>query len=324
MLPGQLKSLPVKAYQRMRQVWQRIQNSRAYRFLKDRLTQYAYLCRLHKPIGIFLLLWPTLWALWIASDGKPDLLILFVFTLGTILMRSAGCALNDFADRKIDGHISRTKDRPIVTGKVKPAEAIGVALVLALSAFGLVLLMNRLTVYLSFAAVLLAGLYPFAKRYTYMPQMVLGAAFAWSVPMAFAAVTGGIPVIAWLLFVATLLWTTAYDTMYAMVDRDDDLKVDVKSTAILFGSGDVPIVMFLQALVLSALFLTGRQLELGYWYQGGIGIAAVLVLYQYTLIRKREPAGCFKAFLNNNYFGMAVFAGLLADYVYRIWFTTTP
>lgn len=294
---------------------QRLQASPRYQFLRDRLVQYAYLCRLHKPIGIYLLLWPTLWALFIAGNGRPDLLILFVFITGTVLMRSAGCAINDFADRNIDPHVHRTRERPIATGKVSPGEAIGVFVVLSLAAFGLVLLMNRLTVYLSAVGVVLAALYPFAKRYTYMPQVVLGAAFGWAVPMAFAAQTGELPVVAWLLYVATLLWTTAYDTMYAMVDREDDLKIGVKSTAILFGEGDVPIIMFLQALALTALIFAGQRLQLSTWYYGGITVAGLFVVYQYLLIRHRNPAQCFKAFLSNHYLGMAVFMGLLLHYI---------
>lgn len=296
---------------------QRLYASPRYRFLRDRQQQYAYLCRLNKPIGIYLLLWPTLWALFIAGNGRPDLLILFVFIAGTVLMRSAGCAVNDFADRNIDPHVSRTRERPIATGKVSPQEAVGVFVVLALSAFGLVLLMNRLTVYLSAVGVVLAALYPFAKRYTYMPQVVLGAAFGWAVPMAFAAQTGELPVVAWLLFIATVLWTTAYDTMYAMVDREDDLKIGVKSTAILFGEADVLIVMFLQALVLIALIFTGQRLQLSTWYFGGLAVASLFVVYQYLLIRHRDPARCFKAFLSNHYFGMAVFMGLLLHYIER-------
>lgn len=294
---------------------QRLYASPHYRFLRDRLVQYAYLCRLNKPIGIYLLLWPTLWALFIAGNGRPNPWILCIFIAGTVLMRSAGCAINDFADRNIDPHVRRTRERPIATGKVSPREALGVFVVLTLSAFGLVLLMNRFTLYLSVAGVVLATLYPFAKRYTYMPQVVLGAAFGWAVPMAFAAQTGELPVVAWLLFVTTVLWTTAYDTMYAMVDREDDLRIGVKSTAILFGEADVLIVMFLQVLVLIALIFTGQRLHLGPWYFGGLAVAGLFVVYQYLLIRHRDPARCFKAFLSNHYFGMAVFMGLLLHYI---------
>jgi len=308
----------------LNQTQQRIRASRQYLFLKDRLIQYGYLCRLHRRIGIYLLLWPTLWALWVAGEGRPDWLVLLVFITGTVLMRSAGCAINDFADRKYDPHVARTKDRPLVTGTVKPAEAIGVFLVLSLCAFGLVLLMNDLTVKLAFAGVALAAIYPFAKRFTYMPQVVLGAAFAWAVPMAFAAQTGSIPVIGWLLYTATLLWTTAYDTIYAMVDREDDLKIGVKSTAILFGNADVPLTMFLQGLALLALLLAGKQLQLSIWYYAGLAVAAALIVYQYSLMRKRQPADCFRAFLNNHYVGMAVFAGFAAHYLSVMLFPGVP
>lgn len=296
----------------------RVQASPRYQFLRDRLVQYAYLCRLNKPIGIYLLLWPMLWALFIAGNGRPDIRVLLVFVAGTVLMRSAGCAINDFADRNIDPRVNRTKDRPIATGKVSAREALGVFVVLSLSAFGLVLLMNRLTVYLSLVGVVLAALYPFAKRYTYMPQVVLGAAFGWAVPMTFAAQAGELPVVAWLLFVATLLWATAYDTMYAMVDREDDLKIGVKSTAILFGEADVPITMFLQALVLVALVFAGQRLQLNAWYFGGVAIAGLFMVYQYLLIRRREPAKCFQAFLSNHYVGMSVFIGLLLHYISEV------
>lgn len=302
---------------------QTIRQSRQYRFLKDRLFHYSRLCRLNRPIGIYLLLWPTLWALLIASNGKPNTLVLTVFVIGTILMRSAGCAINDFADRNIDLHVSRTKDRPIATGRVKPIEAVGVFLVLCLIAFALVLLMNTLTIKLSCIAVFLAALYPFAKRFTYLPQVVLGAAFGFSVPMAFAAQTGEVPIIAWLLYTATLLWTTAYDTMYAMVDREDDLKIGVKSTAILFGETDVLLTLFLQSLALLALLFAGMQLQLSYFYYCGLSIALALVVYQYFLIRDRNRDKCFKAFLNNNYVGMAIFAGLLSHYIYILFFKTT-
>jgi 4-hydroxybenzoate polyprenyltransferase len=299
-----------------------IRASRTYRYLKDRLIQYGYLCRLHRRIGIYLLLWPALWALWIASAGKPDPLVLFVFIAGTVLMRSAGCAINDFADRRFDPFVARTKDRPLVIGTVKPVEAVGVFLVLSLLAFALVSLTNTLTMKLAFAGIALAALYPFAKRFTYMPQMVLGAAFAWAVPMAFAAQTGEIPVIAWLLYTATLLWTTAYDTIYAMVDRDDDLKIGIKSSAILFGEADVLITLFLQGLALVALLLAGKQLQLSIWYYLGLLAAAGFIVYQYRLIRLRQPASCFKAFLNNHYVGMSIFIGLLLHYLLVIFNTS--
>lgn len=284
-------------------------------WLRDRLNQYAILMRLNRPIGIFLLLWPTLWALWVAGDGKPDLLVLFVFVTGVVLMRSAGCVINDLADRAIDKHVARTRDRPITSGRVKPAEALALFLVLVLLAFGLVLLMNRLTVYLSFAAVALAAVYPFMKRYTYLPQVVLGAAFAFSVPMAFAAQTGSVPKLAWLLYTVTLVWTVAYDTLYAMADREDDLRIGVKSTAILFGELDKAMVGFFQAVVLFGLWLFAKEAGLSWVFGLGVITAAILFGFQQFLIRNREPARCFEAFLNNNWVGAAVFAGIALDYL---------
>ena len=276
---------------------------------------YTRLMRLDKPIGIYLLLWPTLWALWIAGDGKPDLLVLGVFVLGVVLMRSAGCVINDYADRNIDPHVARTCKRPIASGEVTPREALILFGVLCVLAFALVLLMNPLTIYLSFVAVALAALYPFMKRYTNLPQVVLGAAFGWAVPMAFAAQTGEVPRVAWLLFVATVLWTTAYDTMYGMVDREDDLKIGVKSTAILFGESDRVVIAVLQLLALGALALAGQAASLDGYYYFGLALAAGLVLYQQYLIREREPAACFRAFLNNHWFGAAVFSGIVLAYL---------
>ena len=232
----------------------------------DKLRQYAHLMRLHKPIGILLLMWPTAWALWIAGEGYPDLLVVFVFAGGVVLMRSAGCVINDYADRDIDPHVTRTRDRPIAAGKVTPKEALVLCAVLCLAAFGLVLLMNSLTVWLSLAGGFLAATYPFMKRYTHLPQVYLGAAFGWAVPMAFAAQTGGVPKTAWLLFVATVLWATAYDTMYGMVDREEDLKIGVKSTAILFGESDRLIIGVIQVLFLLALVLAGQSAGLGGYY----------------------------------------------------------
>lgn len=282
--------------------------------LRDRLYQYALLTRIHRPIGAFLLLWPTLWALWIAAGGVPDLLVLLVFVLGVVLMRSAGCVINDYADRRVDPHVHRTRERPIVAGKVSPAEALRLFVVLCLAAFALVLLLNPLTVALSVVAVLLAAVYPFMKRYTYLPQVVLGAAFGWAVPMAFAAQTGTVPQVAWVVFVANVLWATAYDTMYAMVDRDDDLRIGVKSTAILFGDMDRPIVAMLYGLVLFALVMVGQDQELGLWYYLGLAVAAAFAGYEQYLIRERSREGCFRAFLHNNWFGAAVFVGLVLDY----------
>jgi 4-hydroxybenzoate polyprenyltransferase len=285
--------------------------------VKERLYQYYRLVRLDRPIGMLLLLWPALWALWIAGEGRPDPLVLGVFVAGVVLMRAAGCAINDFADRKIDPHVRRTTQRPLATGQVSPKEALGVFVALSLTAFGLVLLMNRLTILLSFVAVALAAVYPFMKRYTYLPQVVLGAAFGWAVPMAFAAQTGAVPPVAWLLFVATVVWATVYDTFYAMVDRPDDLKIGVKSTAVLFGDADRVIVGALQALLMADLILVGVNASLGNTYYVGLAAAGALALYQQYLIKDREPQRCFQAFLNNNWFGAAVFVGILLDFLWR-------
>ena len=284
---------------------------------RERLIEYARLMRLDRPIGILLLLWPTLWALWIAGQGRPDPLVLAVFVAGVVLMRSAGCVINDFADRHFDPHVARTRDRPIAAGRVSPREALILFAVLCLLAFGLVLLMNRLTILLSFVAVVLAVVYPFTKRITHLPQVVLGAAFGWAIPMAFAAQTGELPRIAWLLFVVNILWSVAYDTLYAMVDREDDLKIGVKSTAILFGEADRLVVGVLQLLVLLGLSLVGSLAGLGDFYAIGLLVAALLALYQQYLIRERDPRRCFEAFLNNNWFGAAVFAGIALDYLAR-------
>ena len=285
--------------------------------MKNRLTQYSRLMRLDRPIGIFLLMWPMLWALWIASEGSPNPLVLLVFASGVVLMRSAGCVINDYADRNYDPHVERTRDRPIAAGRVSPGEALTLFAVLCLTAFGLVLLMNRLTIMLSFVGVVLAALYPFMKRFTHLPQVFLGAAFGWAVPMVFAAQTGAVPKVAWLLFVATVLWATAYDTMYGMVDREDDLKIGVKSTAILFGEADRAIIATIQLLLLAALLMVGQTAGLGGYYYFGLLLASGLVLYQQYLIRERQPKACFQAFLNNNWFGAAVFTGLVLDYLVR-------
>jgi len=290
----------------------------SWEHIKERLRQYYVLTRLNKPIGIFLLLWPTLWALWIAGAGRPDALVVFVFVSGVVLMRSAGCVINDYADRGFDPHVMRTQSRPLATGAVAPREALTLFVTLCLVAFALVLLMNWLTVALSLGGALLAAVYPFMKRYTHLPQVVLGMAFGWAVPMAFAAQTGAVPKVAWLLYVTTVLWAVAYDTMYAMVDRDDDLKIGVKSTAILFGDADRLIIGLLQAMMLVALVLVGDLAELGTLYSVGLAVAALLAIYQQYLIRDRAPAACFAAFLNNNWLGAAVFVGLAADYWSRI------
>ena len=283
--------------------------------VRDRLQQYALLTRLDRPVGIYLLLWPTLWGLWIAAKGVPDTNVLIVFVLGVILMRSAGCVLNDIADRHYDPHVERTKSRPLASGKVTTREAIIVAASLILSAFLLVLTMNALTIQLSFVAVILAAIYPFMKRYTYLPQFFLGLAFGWAIPMGFAAQTGSVPQIAWLLLIANILWSVVYDTMYAMVDREDDLKIGVKSTAILFDDADRVIIGIIQALVLVTLIMTGKQAQLGSYYFTGLAIASCFFLYQLSLIWNREPGQCFKAFLNNNWFGLTVFAGLFLDLI---------
>lgn len=283
--------------------------------LKDRLYQYYLLTRLHKPIGILLLLWPTLWALWLAAEGVPPLPILFVFVAGVVLMRSAGCVINDYADRNFDAHVQRTRDRPIAAGRVSPREALVLFALLCLLAFILVLTLNRLAVYLSFAALALAAIYPFTKRYTHLPQLVLGAAFGWAIPMAFAAVQGQVPKLAWLLFVVNILWATAYDTYYAMVDREDDVKIGVKSTAILFGTADRLVIGALQILVLGGLVLIGRLAGLGLYFYLGVIIAAGLALYQQYLVRDRDVSGSFQAFLNNNWFGAAIFSGIFLHYL---------
>lgn len=281
--------------------------------LKQRLVTYARLMRLDKPIGILLLLWPTYWALWLAAEGIPSFKNFVIFTLGVALMRSAGCVINDFADRKVDAHVKRTQHRPIATGLVSPKEALVLFVVLCLIAFGLVLLTNTLTVQLSFIALALAACYPFMKRYTHLPQVVLGAAYGFGIPMAFAAEAGELNKGVWLLFIANVLWTVAYDTFYAMVDRDDDLKIGVKSTAVLFGEQDRFMTAMLQVLTLYTLYLAGRQFELGGYYLVGLAVAAGFFIYQQWLIRYRVREACFRAFLNNTWPGLAIFLGTFAD-----------
>jgi 4-hydroxybenzoate polyprenyltransferase len=283
----------------------------------ERLRQYAILVRLNKPIGILLLLWPTMISLWIAAQGWPDTLVLVVFVMGVILMRSAGCAINDYADRDIDGSVARTKDRPLVSGKVSEKEALIVFAILSICAFGLVLLMNRLTIMMSLVGVVLAASYPFMKRYHFLPQVHLGAAFGWAVPMAYTAQANELTPVTWLLFLATVLWTTAYDTMYAMTDREDDLKIGVKSTAILFGPLDKKIIGAIQAMLIMALILIGQRAELSGFYYAGVVAATVLAIWQQYLIKDREPALCFEAFLNNNWFGLVLFIGLVLDYQFK-------
>lgn len=282
---------------------------------RQRLGAYLQLIRLNRPIGIFLLMWPALWALWLAGAGQPPWPIVAIFVAGVVLMRSAGCAINDYADRHFDGHVTRTRTRPLAAGLIHPAEALAVFAVLCVLAFGLVLMLNWQTVLLSVVAVVLATIYPFMKRYTHVPQLFLGAAFGWAVPMAFMAIQGTIPSDAWLLFVATILWALIYDTQYAMVDREDDLQVGIKSTAILFGRHDRLIIALLQGLMLLLLVLVGRSARLGLAYDAGLMVAFGLALYQLWLIRDRDPARCFQAFLNNHYFGMAIFIGLVVDFL---------
>lgn len=275
---------------------------------------YWRLTRMDKPIGILLLLWPTLWALWLASAGKPDLKVFAVFVLGTVLMRAAGCVMNDMADRNFDGHVARTRHRPLATGEVSVKEAWLLAMILSLIAFGLVTQLNKLTVLLSFPALFLAASYPLTKRVIAIPQAYLGVAFGFGIPMAYAAQTGSIPDIAWLLLLGNVFWAIAYDTEYAMVDRADDLKIGIRSSAIFFGSGDVAAIMLSYGALLGILLLTGRHYGLHWPYYLGLTIAAMLAVYHYLLIRERQPARCFKAFLHNNWLGAVVFWGLVVSY----------
>lgn len=283
----------------------------------NRLHLYFRLIRLDKPIGILLLLWPTLWALWFASDGKPDWTLVAIFTLGTVLMRSAGCAINDYADRDFDKHVQRTVDRPITSGKIKPKEALLVALVLTLAAFALILPLNLLTKQLSIAAVIIAASYPYFKRFFAIPQAYLGIAFGFGIPMGFAAVQGSVPAAAWWLLIANIFWAVAYDTAYAMVDREDDLKIGMKTSAITFGRYDVAAIMFCYAVTLALIFIVGWQYGLRTWFVLGMLVAAACAVYHYTLIRHRERAACFKAFRHNNWLGAAIFAGVALDYCLR-------
>ncbi len=283
--------------------------------LRAKLHYYIQLTRLDKPIGIYLLLWPTCWALWIAAKGFPPLPIFIIFTLGVVLMRSAGCAINDYADRKFDGHVQRTKQRPLAAGLISPPEALAVFAVLSLTALLLALPLNTLTLAFSVVAVLLAASYPFMKRFHHLPQLHLGAAFSWAIPMAFTAINNQPPPLtAWLLFCANLSWTVAYDTMYAMVDRADDLKIGVKSTAILFGLYDRAVIGFLQIITLLLLIAVGSLEGLGAWYYLGLISAAALFGYQQRLIRQRIPALCFQAFLNNHWVGLVIFLGIFLNY----------
>ena len=279
-----------------------------------KLQLFWELMRFHKPIGIFLLLWPTYWALWLAAEGLPDLDILLIFTLGVIVMRAAGCVINDIADRDIDKHVQRTQSRPLTSGQVTLKEAIALFVGLLVCALLLVLLTNALTIYLSFVAVVLAFCYPFMKRYTHLPQVVLGAAFAMSIPMAFAAQTDNVPPAVWLIYTTNILWTVAYDTFYAMADREYDLQIGVKSTAILFAENDRMITAMIQLLVVIGWIMIGNRFELGPIYMVSVAIAAALMAYQQWLIRHRQPQNCFKAFVHNHWVGMVVFLGIAAHF----------
>lgn len=280
----------------------------------NHIPYYIQLMRVDKPIGTLLLLWPTYWALWFANNGMPSLVNFVVFTLGVIVMRSAGCVINDFADRKIDGSVKRTAQRPLASGVVSNGEALSLFLLLIVLAFILVLMLSINTILLSFAALALAFCYPFMKRYTQLPQVVLGAAFGWAIPMAYMASINQLPIQAWLLFFANVCWTVAYDTMYAMVDRDDDLKIGVKSTAILFGRYDRHLIFLLNAVFITLVAFIGLVNGLSVPFGIGLGVAAGLLVYQQVLIHHRERDACFKAFLNNHYVGLAIFIGLLFSY----------
>jgi len=282
--------------------------------LLERVNAYEKLIRLDKPIGILLLLWPTLWALWLSSRGFPDWVIVWIFILGTVLMRSAGCAINDYADRDFDRHVARTRDRPLAAGLIKPSDALIVAAVLAFAAFALVLQLNMLTVLLSVPAVVIAATYPFTKRVFILPQAYLGVAFGFGIPMAFAAQTGSVPSVAWLLLLANVFWAIAYDTEYAMVDRDDDRRIGIRTSAITFGRHDVAAVMICHAVFLLILAWIGWRHALGIYFFAGLLMAAGFAVMQYRMIRHRDPESCFRAFRHNNWIGATVFAGLVASF----------
>lgn len=283
--------------------------------LSERLHIYIRLIRMNRPIGIMLLLWPTFWGLWIAGNGHPSWDIVLIFLLGTVLMRSAGCAINDYADRHIDKHVKRTHDRPITSGKIAPGEALWVACALSVAAFVLILPLNKLTLLLSIPAVLLAASYPFTKRFFIIPQAYLGIAFGFGIPMSFAAQSGMVPPVAWVLLISNVFWAIAYDTEYAMVDRDDDIRLGVHSSALLFGKFDVPAVMACYASALMLLAGVGQMVGLGWIYYTGLLVAAGVVQYHYLLIKDRNRDDCFAAFRHNNWFGAAVFAGIILDFL---------
>lgn len=284
---------------------------------RERLALYGRLTRLDKPIGTLLLAWPTLWALWIAGAGRPDWTVVAIFMVGTLLMRSAGCAINDYADRDFDPHVARTRHRPLAARAISTREALVVAGVLSIAAFALILPLNGLTIALSVPAMFLAVSYPYFKRFFAIPQAYLGIAFGFGIPMAFAALTGTVPALAWWLLAANVFWTVAYDTEYAMVDRADDVKIGIRTSALLFGRLDLAAIVLCHAAFLLLMAWCGRQAGLGYWYFAGLGAAAVLVARQVRSIRGREPEACFRAFLHNNRVGGAVFAGIVADAVFR-------
>lgn len=285
--------------------------------LVSQLRNYGKLMRIEKPIGIWLLLWPTLWALWLAGDGNPDQGLFLIFLIGVVVMRSAGCVLNDFVDRKIDPYVERTRHRPIASGAVAPLEALILFTALCLVAVGLATMLNQTAQMLAIVAAALTIAYPFVKRYVSIPQFILGAAFGWAVPMAFAAQTGDTPELAWLVFGTAMIWAVIYDTFYAMVDREDDIKVGVKSTAILFGDVDLFVIAGLQFVMLIALFLIGYRAGLGIWYYLSVLAAAGLMAYHLWLARDRQPAGCFAAFQHNHYIGMVVFIGIVLHYTFN-------
>jgi 4-hydroxybenzoate polyprenyltransferase len=282
--------------------------------LINKINAYERLMRLDKPIGILLLLWPTLWALWLAADGHPHWIFVGIFTLGTILMRSAGCVMNDVADRNFDGHVARTNQRPLVSGEVSVKEALVLVVILSLIAFSFVLVLNRLTILLSIPALFLAASYPQTKRFFALPQAYLGVAFGFGIPMAFAAIQGLVPVEAWLMLLANICWSLAYDTEYAMVDRKDDVKIGIRSSAITFGRFDVVLIMFFYLTMLALMACVGHCLSLAWPYYVGLAAALGVVLYHYQLIKNREESKCFKAFLHNNWIGALIFAGILMNY----------
>lgn len=307
--PKSVRAAERRLFERVRWVGQHID------IWASRCGAYVRLLRLNRPIGIWLLLWPTLWALWMATEGRPSSSVFLIFVLGTVIMRSAGCVINDFADRHIDPHVARTRDRPLATGEVPLVGAAVAFAVLMAAGLGLVRLLNPLTQALAVAGALLTMFYPFAKRLMATPQVVLGVAFSWGVPMAFAAELGHVPRQGWLLFIVSVVWVIVYDTEYAMIDREDDLKLGVNSTAILFGELDRALIGAMQLLLLLGLLLVGRSAGRGHWYLAGVAVAAIFILYQQYLIRDREPSRCFAAFLNNAWLGLSVLVGLVLDFI---------